>query len=785
MELKIDENTRTLEREDIFVVNANKKHSFQASENILFVKVSILYEMVSDVFQSIDIIYWCDSTQGLSEQYDELREILNALLKYHMNRETSEGVFGEIALCYRLLDILSPNFLVRSSDRISVSEKEKFENRIAQINNYLRSNYNQPVSLNDLADQLYLSSGYLSRFFKKQYGMSFVEYLTNVRVHHAVDELLFTDSPVTRIAFDNGFASVGLFNKAFKKYYGDTPSAIRRKYKDQRRVEQLYMESEETVQRLEKFLYESGHTSEEKTTLRKAEISCSAQNGTILPFVWNQMLNIGSAHELLNSDVQEQMLLLKNMLGIKYVRFWNIFSEHMLIDIRNEKGEYNFSRLDELLDFLTENGMKPFIDLGQMPKRINKNVKSTLLKEDDKTVFFQSMEQWTIVLSELFRHLMYRYGKRELAQWKIEIWKDDRYQEKYYLGETYISNYYDYFARAKSIIKKFVPDIEVGGGGAEAQSTLGYNLQFYQEWKEQGVQPDFISVFSFAYERGSENLDCFSKRSTDENFLKHGIIIVKDNLEKVGWKDVKLYVTEWGMTVSERNGINDTCYKGAYIVKNVIDTIGMTDMLGYFLGSDKVSQFYDSRQLLQGGNGLVTKDGILKPSGYAMKFLSWLYPYYIGKGENHLVTTDGENRYGIICHNQKCLNYYYYYTEEDEINFKEIWKYFENREKAELNITINDVADGLYQMRIYRVNEQAGSVLGVWEELGYHKELSKDDIQYLQKMCEPRLTIQDIEVNGNTADINVIMEANEITFVKLYRNITFTDSETTYKDLCS
>ena len=66
-------------------------------------------------------------------------------------------------------------------------------------------------------------------FFKKNYGMSFADYLTNVRLHHAVDQLLYTDIPITRIVYDNGFSSVALFNKAFKKEYGETPSAVRKR----------------------------------------------------------------------------------------------------------------------------------------------------------------------------------------------------------------------------------------------------------------------------------------------------------------------------------------------------------------------------------------------------------------------------------------------------------------------------------------------------------------------------------------------------------------------------
>ena len=64
--------------------------------------------------------------------------------------------------------------------------------RIQQIQNYIQANYQSQISLNDLADRLYLSNAYLSKYVKKHLGMTFMEYLNNVRLFHAVDELLYT-----------------------------------------------------------------------------------------------------------------------------------------------------------------------------------------------------------------------------------------------------------------------------------------------------------------------------------------------------------------------------------------------------------------------------------------------------------------------------------------------------------------------------------------------------------------------------------------------------------------
>ena len=111
-----------------------------------------------------------------------MRETLKKLLNHYLSTRGGVANFGHIALCYQVMDLLSSYFLVRTGDRHLEDGADRFENRLSQINNYIRANYNQSISLNDLASQLYLSVGYLSRFFKKNYGMNFAAYLAKCPV---------------------------------------------------------------------------------------------------------------------------------------------------------------------------------------------------------------------------------------------------------------------------------------------------------------------------------------------------------------------------------------------------------------------------------------------------------------------------------------------------------------------------------------------------------------------------------------------------------------------------
>ena len=213
MEVDKEETISHMKENDVLLINTNEKHQLRGSKDILYMQLMVSYSWASEMSRSINVNFECDSTKDVGDHYNELRKFLRILLKHYLETHGDTMNFGHLALSARVMEALFMYFDVQET----VENKDKFENRIVQINNYIQENYKQPISLKDIADKLYLSNGYLSRFFKQNYGMNFIEYLTNIRLFHSVDELLYTNTPITKIATDNGFATVSIFNKAFKK----------------------------------------------------------------------------------------------------------------------------------------------------------------------------------------------------------------------------------------------------------------------------------------------------------------------------------------------------------------------------------------------------------------------------------------------------------------------------------------------------------------------------------------------------------------------------------------
>lgn len=763
LSVEIGENTIEMNAEDIYIINANKRHRLHGSQDVLFVRFLIEYQLISDIINSVDIIFWCDSTKDKDERYDKLRMLLKKLLNHYLTNKEKTADFGYIALCYQILELLSVHFLVQIADKEHIDEQDRFEERILQINNYIRLNYNQQISLKELSEKLFLSNGYLSRFFKKNYGMSFAEYLTNIRLYHAVDELIYTDTPITRIAFDNGFASVTIFNKAFKKAYGETPSSFRRKFSKEKSKQEKKIQDKTVEMRLERILMDEGIESTAEKDEEKIYMETSTATSKRVVPVWNHMMNIGAAEDLLRSEVREHLVLVKEAFGVKYVRFWNLFAKELLIDTNQSEGMYNFSRLDSILEFILQQGMKPHIELGMKPKRIHKSVQDSLIQIEEQTQINE--EHWQMFMDSMMKHFLQRYGQAEVEQWRMELWCDERLPK----NKESRDQYFRLFNITYKTVRKYCNFLEVGGCGFRGDYEQETDRQMLIEWGKQECIPDFISMILYAYIRGEEDQDRFSRRSTDREALVRPVKWMRTSMKEAGIQDKKLYVTEWNLTISDRNYINDTCFKGAYVVKNILDFYGMVDDAGYFTGSDRISEYFDSNLILHGGTGLLTKHGILKPAGFAFEFFNRLYPYLISRDSSCIVTTNGHGTYGILCHNMRSLNYNYYFTKENEIEKEHLWKYYEDTKTAELEIVLSDMQDGVYQMKMYRVNEKNGSILYIWKEMQYTQELDREDLKYFKRTCEPKLTIEKIRAEDGRINTKIRMLPNEIIYIKIQK----------------
>jgi AraC-like DNA-binding protein len=117
------------------------------------------------------------------------------------------------------------------SENYKLAFDERGNKRMTDVYMFIRENYFKPISLEKIAKIAKMSPFAFSRYFKKNCGAGFVEYLNRVRTNKACYLLRETEYQVHDIAMECGFASISNFNKQFRKSEGISPRDYRSQFK--------------------------------------------------------------------------------------------------------------------------------------------------------------------------------------------------------------------------------------------------------------------------------------------------------------------------------------------------------------------------------------------------------------------------------------------------------------------------------------------------------------------------------------------------------------------------
>lgn len=752
LDIKIDDKMYKMQSGDIVLINANKRHTVIRNEELLGARFEIDFHLLAEYMGSMQLLFWCNTVADRNHAYSNLRRLLDRILTRYFEKDDKSALYLN-ALYFETLYVLTSNFLVKADDVRLNLEDSQDRMRIRQIQNYVQANYQSQISLNDLADRLYLSNAYLSKYIKKNLGMTFMEYLNNVRLFHAVDELMYSDKNLTHIAYDNGFPTSASFTKAFREIYNESPSEYRKKIQDEKeKDEKEKMLQQEEEQRILEYLKFRAHKENPQST-RKKEYIINAGNVKDTLTDCSKAISIGDGYLLLQSEAQHQVEKIQKQTGVKYARIWNILSREYCF---SEKEGYNFRRLDQVLDFLLDHHMKPYLEVGSKPSLFMYTPERSINIEKSKMDSYD-FKTFSEITRELCVHLVNRYGVEELETWYFEYWNDPSLNITEPDGE-----YYQRFDLLYQTMKNYSEEISVGGAGF----ILGYETlvckKIFPIWKAREIHPDFLSVCSFQYIALVEDGGRLGRKSIDSEYMLNQIEIMKNVMEETGFQIPEFHIDEWNFTISNRNVLNDSCEQGAYILKNCIEMNGAVDMMAYWHALDLYSDYYDTDTVLNGDSGLISRDGICKPSFYAFQFMNRLLPKVLEKNDHAIVTTNGRNRYVIACHNYKSLSSRYVFTDEDEIQLEDIEQYVEDIDPIKLNFTIQNVKDGKYLVKIYRVNRECGSVQDLWKNLDYSKGLMRDEVDYLKSSAIPGIEMKTIEVENGELCLTNNLEMQEI-----------------------
>ncbi len=208
-----DSLLRSIEKFNVLEIKSQIIKLFAIAENEHIDHADFYWDLIGDIYarflnaiQSLGIV--ADINQEAAAFRAELEECLsiNALKLALLQK-----VQGYIAQYESAED---------NSENISVSIVKK----------YISEHYREKLSLNDVAQLVFLNPVYFSVLFKRETGTNFIDYINNYRVDVSKKYLKRIEYPLTEVAELSGFSNVKYFSKTFKKNVGITPTQYRSKY---------------------------------------------------------------------------------------------------------------------------------------------------------------------------------------------------------------------------------------------------------------------------------------------------------------------------------------------------------------------------------------------------------------------------------------------------------------------------------------------------------------------------------------------------------------------------
>jgi AraC-like DNA-binding protein/ligand-binding sensor protein len=142
---------------------------------------------------------------------------------YYRSRVLSTDQYSGLT---RLLEIFAQQLSVMAN-QMMIQDAEAEAPMIRRARAYIEGNLADPISLDDVARELHVSTFYFCKMFKKATGLTFTEYLSRTRVERAKNLLLNPHLSVSEIAYSVGFQSLTHFNRRFHEFTGKSPTHFR------------------------------------------------------------------------------------------------------------------------------------------------------------------------------------------------------------------------------------------------------------------------------------------------------------------------------------------------------------------------------------------------------------------------------------------------------------------------------------------------------------------------------------------------------------------------------
>lgn len=219
---------------DMYIINSHDVHETRCSRDARYLCIHILPSAMLHYVPDFDQRNYSlvSDAQDAEKQaaLSQLRKLLGDILTYYPEKDEA----AKLECQARLFGIAA--LLVRHFSQTITTEQKKLQRsdmtRLEPVLEHIHLHHSEDLTLDDAANSLGLNREYFCRLFKKNMGISYLQYVNQVRATAVCRELEVSDDTIWEIGERNGFKDPKLMNRFFRELYDCTPSEKRKAFRE-------------------------------------------------------------------------------------------------------------------------------------------------------------------------------------------------------------------------------------------------------------------------------------------------------------------------------------------------------------------------------------------------------------------------------------------------------------------------------------------------------------------------------------------------------------------------
>lgn len=457
----------------------------------------------------------------------------------------------------------------------------------------------------------------------------------------------------------------------------------------------------------------------------------------------------------LHKEYVDQLKLVQEQIGFDYIRGHGLFCRDMAVYQTTELAdgtvleEYNFTYLDQVMDMYQDLKLRPFLELGFMPEQ---------MASGENTVFYwkgnvtppADYDKWARLVKNTLRHLIDRYGEKEVLSWPVEVWNEPNLPG--FWKDADMQEYFHLYEVTAKAVKEVHPKMRVGGPAICGVDDARWLREFLDFVKANRLPLDFITRHHYTSHVPDRCGHYGYVELQDPEYafgeLERSREIVDGYEEFAG---MELHITEFNTSYIPDAPIHDTCYNAAYVAHMLSRLGDCHTSYSYWTFGDVFEENGVPFTPFHGGFGLVANGCIPKPTFWTFAFYKKLEGNCIHRSSDSVIVRRGDGSYYGVLWN---LDHDSQGEEQEAVYEIQLPEGEEDTEFCLIRRT---------------VDEEHGNPLKTWHEMGEPANPSREEIALLQEMAQPERTSETVPVADGCIQVRARLTKNAVQAFELRR----------------